>query len=113
MEKKYTKKMAEKAVWRWARRSVEERLTLLRSLMCEAAFDKEPVYSGIDPNTGLPYAGNSMNVEMADMLGYFSYKHIGIDRLLETVRTGYYRAKRHDDDSRRYYEREAAKASTD
>ncbi len=67
----YSKEDADRAVRRHARRTPEERLVLLRAMLCEAAGDCDPAFAGVDPDRG-PYEGDPIWFEALSMLAYFT-----------------------------------------
>jgi hypothetical protein len=71
MAKPYTESDARRAVNRHAQRTADERQTLLRSMLCHTATDREPIYSGTDPETGKPYEGPSTVRWTLETLAYF------------------------------------------
>lgn len=99
----YTKDHANKAVRRHERRTVQERLTLLRAVLCSAAFDSEPTFKG-DNEDGTPYQGPTVAEAMCDMVGYFLYGKLPLGHALDLIRAGYWRASEHEYTMRKMWE---------
>jgi hypothetical protein len=51
---------------------MEERHDLYRRLICKVAYNgDDPIYEGVDPESGAPFFGPPLWESVADMLGYF------------------------------------------
>jgi hypothetical protein len=114
MTNEYTDAMADRATRRHARRNVDGRLALLRAMLCNAAYDDDPSYQGVDPDTGREYRGPAMWRNSLDMLCYFiasrllhasngTWSDSDSNAILSIVRHAIDRARYHDASSRRYW----------
>ena len=98
----YTREMASRAQMRHEARSADERCTLLRAMLVSAAGDTEPVYKGVDPDSG-PFEGPELWEWALEAFGYFLQRHQPITLIQAAVRRGYDRAAEHEAMAERYY----------
>lgn len=92
----YNRTMAAKAVRRLAKRTMDEKLVFIRPFLAEFMACVEPIYTGVDPKTKLPFEGENLNRYLCELVGYFGRKHLTLDSMLHHVRHGYYLAEQHE-----------------
>lgn len=83
----YTKEYANKAAMRHTRRSVDERLMLLRAILSTAAYDMEPIFKG--ESCGKPFEGPPVNQWLAKTVGYFLANHLPKAMVMRLISEGY------------------------
>lgn len=94
----YTNEAANKAVSRHQKRTPNERTTLLRALLCDAASDSSPTFEGVDPIDG-PYKGPTVTEWTVSTLGYFLFRKMPLKKALRLLEDGYLLAQRHEESS--------------